>query len=53
MCDDGSTREDLKLPDGDLGKDIRNKFDNDEQIMITVQKAMGEEAVVGTKAMTK
>lgn len=53
MNDDNETRDDLKLPEGDLGKEIQVKFDNDEQLMLTVLKAMGEEAVVGTKPLTK
>lgn len=52
--DDGSEiRDDLKLPDGDLGKDITGKFENDEQQMLTVLKAMGEEIVISTKPLTK
>lgn len=46
-------RDDLKLPEGDLGKEIQTKFENDDQQLCTVLKAMGEEAVIGTKAMTK
>lgn len=53
MDDSNETRDDLKLPDGDLGKEIQGKFDNDEQQLLTVLKAMGEEIVVGTKPMTK
>jgi len=53
MDDSNEMRDDLKLPEGDLGKEIQDKFDKDEQQMLTVQKAMGEEMVVGTKAMTK
>jgi len=53
MDDDNETCDDLKLPEGDLGKEIQTKFDNDEQQMLTVLKAMGEEAVIGTKTLTK
>lgn len=53
MDDDNETREDLKLPDNDLGKEIKTKFENDEQFLVTVLKAMGEEAVVGIKAQSK
>ena len=53
MEDSGETREDLKLPEGDLGKEIKTKFDNDEQFMVTVLKAMDEEAVIAIKAITK
>lgn len=34
MDDNGETREDIKIPDSDLGKEIREKFEKDEQIMV-------------------
>ena len=46
-------RDDLKLPEGELGKEIQTKFENDDQQLCTVLKAMGEESVIATKAMTK
>ncbi|XP_055013663.1 eukaryotic translation initiation factor 5A-1-like [Boleophthalmus pectinirostris] len=49
LQDDGTQREDLKLPDDDLGKEILRKFENDEQLLVTVLKAVGEEAVIATK----
>ena len=53
MDDSGDIRDDIKLPEGDIGKDIKTKFENDEQFMVTVLKAMGEEVAIGIKAMTK
>jgi len=53
MEDDGNTREDLKLPDGDLGTEIKRKFDEGDQFMVTVLKAMNEEAVIAIKNTTK
>lgn len=53
MDDNGEIRDDLKLPEGDLGKEIQTKFDNEDQMLLTVLKAMGEECVIATKAMTK
>lgn len=34
MDDNGETREDLRVPDGDFGKDIEKKFNNGEQFMV-------------------
>ncbi|XP_033498454.1 eukaryotic translation initiation factor 5A-2 isoform X1 [Epinephelus lanceolatus] len=51
MDDSGATREDLKVPETDLGKEITSKFDGEENFMVTVLKACDEEAVVGIKAM--
>ncbi|XP_063355384.1 eukaryotic translation initiation factor 5A-1-like [Pelmatolapia mariae] len=52
MDDNGETREDLKLPDSDLGKEIERRFTNGDQFMVSVLKAIDEEHVVGTKTMT-
>lgn len=35
MDDNGETREDLKVPDGDLGKEIEKKFGGGEQFMVS------------------
>ena len=50
MDDSGETRQDLKLPEGDLGREILGKFEKDENFLVTVLKAMDEEAVIATKA---
>ncbi|KAJ2161229.1 Eukaryotic translation initiation factor 5A-1 [Coemansia sp. RSA 552] len=43
MVDDGSTKEDVKVPDSDVGKEIEAAFDEGRELMITVVSAMGEE----------
>ncbi len=35
MNDFGQLRNDLKLPDGDLGKEISKKFNNDEEVTVS------------------
>ncbi|TDG99053.1 hypothetical protein EPR50_G00206870 [Perca flavescens] len=52
MDDGGNTREDLKLPDNELGKEIEKRFDNGETFMVSVLKALDEEMVVGTKVVS-
>jgi len=51
LLDDANneTRSDIKLPAGDLGEEIRKKFENEETIKVTVLKAMGEEAILSYK----
>lgn len=50
LLDDSSeTRSDIKIPEGELGQEIRQKFDNNDIIKVTVLKAMGEEAMMSYK----
>jgi len=49
MEESGNTRDDIKLPDGDVGNEVRTKFDASEDLLLTVLAAMGEEMVIGTK----
>ena len=51
--DTGELRDDIRLPDGDLGSDIKNKFENNEDLLLTVLAAMDEEMVVATKPNMK
>jgi len=53
MTDQGEVREDLKLPDDDaLKKEIKDKIDAGDEFLMTVLKACGEEAIIGTKVLT-
>jgi translation initiation factor 5A len=47
--DKNETRDDIKLPAGDLGTEIKDKFDKEESLKVTVLKAMGEEAILSYK----
>jgi hypothetical protein len=43
----GSTKTDLKLPEGELGEEIRKAFNSDEgEIMVMVQSALDEVGLV-------
>ncbi|XP_077587196.1 eukaryotic translation initiation factor 5A-1-like [Stigmatopora nigra] len=46
-------RDDLKLPEGELGDSINKKIEDDESITITVLKALDEEQVISLKMHTK
>ena len=49
----GDIREDIKLPEGDIGKEIQSKHDAGDNFMVTIISAMGDEAAIATKAITK
>jgi translation initiation factor 5A len=50
MMDDSSdTRSDIKLPEGELGQEIRSKFESGEGLKVTVLQALGEEAIMSYK----
>merc|ERR1712119_72859 len=52
MDDDGEPKDDLKIPDDDVGKEVTEKFNGGEQFSVTVLSACGEERIVGTKVLT-
>jgi len=47
--DKNETRDDIKLPADPLGSEIKTRFDAEENLKLTVLKAMGEEAVLAYK----
>lgn len=48
-CD---TKDDLRIPEGELGDQVRSAFEKDENgILVTVVSACGEEAILGWKNM--
>lgn len=51
LLDNGETREDLKLPEGELGEQLREAFENagEKDIFVTVQTAMGNEGIISFK----
>merc|ERR1711977_283211 len=52
MEEDGGQKDDIKLPEGDLGEEIQKRFDDDENLLITILKACGEECAIAVKATT-
>jgi translation initiation factor 5A len=45
MTSDGTAKDDVKVPDSDLGKQIAADFDEGKDLLITIISAMGEEQV--------
>jgi len=52
MDDNGDTREDIKLPEGELGEEIKSKHDAGESLLVSILTACGEEMAVGVKMVT-
>ncbi|KAI8089266.1 eukaryotic translation initiation factor 5A [Halteromyces radiatus] len=53
MLTDGSTKEDVKLPDTDLGVKMQEEFDAGLDLLVTVVSAMGEEHALTYKEAPK
>ncbi|KAJ3204274.1 Eukaryotic translation initiation factor 5A [Entophlyctis luteolus] len=53
MTDSGATKDDVKMPEGDLGRDLLAAFKSERNLSVTVIKAMGEEAVIAFKDAPK
>ncbi|CAH1109790.1 unnamed protein product [Psylliodes chrysocephalus] len=52
MSDNGELREDLKVPDGEVGSQLRLEHGNGKDILCTVLKSCGEEVVIAVKTNT-
>jgi len=46
---DSSMKDDLVIPDGEIGDEIRKKQESGDGFVVTVMMAMGEEKAVGVK----
>lgn len=49
MSDNGEIREDLKVPEGELGCFLRTEFGDGKDLLCTVLAACGEECVIAMK----
>ncbi|KAG2219115.1 hypothetical protein INT45_009782 [Circinella minor] len=53
MLDDGSTKEDVKVPDNEIGEQIQSDFDEGKELLVTVVSAMNEEHALTFKEAPK
>jgi len=53
MTQDGSSKDDVRLPEGDIGKDIQAAFDEGKDLLVTIVSAMGEEQALSYKEAPK
>ncbi|EPQ30686.1 uncharacterized protein PFL1_01587 [Pseudozyma flocculosa PF-1] len=49
MNNDGDTKDDVKVPEGELGEQIQAGFDEGKDLMVTIVSAMGEEHCLSFK----
>ena len=45
MTPEGSPKDDVKVPEGDIGTQISAGFDDGKELLVTIVSAMGEEQV--------
>jgi Eukaryotic elongation factor 5A hypusine, DNA-binding OB fold len=45
MTNDGNPKDDVKVPESDLGKEIQANFEDGKDLLVTIISAMGEEQV--------
>lgn len=54
MDDEGENREDIKLPGGELGKQIKTRFENEEILSLTLLSWVNvEEAIISWKKLSE
>lgn len=53
ITDSGDTKSDVKLPEAELGEQIKADFEAGKDLMVSVVKAMNEEHCLGYKEMPK
>ena len=53
MTQDGTAKDDVKLPDSELGKQIQDDFDEGKDLLVTIASAMGEEQAISFKEAPK
>ncbi len=53
MDGSGTEKNDVKLPEGDVGKIIAEGFDEGKELLVTIVSAMGEEQAISAKEAPK
>lgn len=53
MTADGAAKDDVKVPEGDLGKQIETDFNDGKDLLVTIVSAMGEEQAISVKEAPK
>ncbi|KAK0547913.1 translation initiation factor eIF5A [Tilletia horrida] len=49
MTNDGTSKDDVKVPEGDIGDSITKDFEDGKDLLVTIISAMGEEQCISFK----
>jgi len=53
MTNDGAEKNDVKIPEGQIGEEISAWFDEGKELLVTIVSAMGEEQAISFKEAPK
>ncbi|KIM58189.1 hypothetical protein SCLCIDRAFT_1218825 [Scleroderma citrinum Foug A] len=53
MTQDGTPKDDVRVPEGDIGKQIQADFEEGKDLLVTIVAAMGEEQAISFKEAPK
>jgi translation initiation factor 5A len=53
MNQDGASKDDVKVPDSDLGREISSAFEDGKDLLVTIVSAMNEEQAISYKEAPK
>ncbi|KAH9996138.1 eukaryotic translation initiation factor 5A [Russula compacta] len=53
MTQDGTPKDDVKVPEGDIGTQISAAFEDGKDLLVTIVSAMGEEQAISFKEAPK
>jgi translation initiation factor 5A len=53
MLQDGTMKDDVKLPEGELGEKLEAEFEEGKELVVSVVSAMGEEHCLSYKEAPK
>jgi len=53
MDEEGNLSSDIKVPEGEVGEEITKRYENGEELLVSILKAVGEECAVAVKNMSK
>ena len=53
LTQDGTPKDDIKVPEGDIGHQINTQFEEGKELLVTVVSAMAEQQAISFKEAPK